>query len=79
MRRVREILRPGKHECGATDRAIARSLGIARSTVAGDPRPSCGGGAVLQPLPASLSDRVLEGRCSTPAPAVSAACGARPS
>src|SRR6266705_151572 len=33
MRRVREILRL-KHECGATDRAIARSLGIARSTVA---------------------------------------------
>jgi uncharacterized protein (DUF1501 family) len=30
MRRVREILRL-KHECGATDRAIARSLGIARS------------------------------------------------
>ena len=28
-----EILRL-KHECGATDRAIARSLGIARSTVA---------------------------------------------
>src|SRR5712692_9336462 len=33
MRRVREILRL-KHECGATDRAIARSLSIARSTVA---------------------------------------------
>ena len=32
MRRVREILRL-KHECGATDRGIARSLGIARSTV----------------------------------------------
>lgn len=31
--RVREILRL-KHGCGATDRAIARSLGIARSTVA---------------------------------------------
>ena len=33
MRRVREILRL-KHACGATDRAIARSLGVARSTVA---------------------------------------------
>jgi DNA-binding NarL/FixJ family response regulator len=33
MRRIREILRL-KHECGATDRAIARSLSIARSTVA---------------------------------------------
>jgi hypothetical protein len=33
MRRVREILRL-KYECGATERAIARSIGIARSTVA---------------------------------------------
>jgi DNA-binding transcriptional regulator LsrR (DeoR family) len=33
MRRVREILRL-KHECGATERTIAQSLGIARSTVA---------------------------------------------
>ena len=33
MRRVREILRL-KRECGASDRAIGRSLGIARSTVA---------------------------------------------
>ena len=33
MRRVREILRL-KHEGGATERAIARSLGMARSTVA---------------------------------------------
>jgi hypothetical protein len=32
MRRVREILRL-KHACGASDRAIARSLGVARSTV----------------------------------------------
>src|SRR3954454_4538420 len=33
MRRVREILRL-KHACGASDRAIARALGVARSTVA---------------------------------------------
>jgi DNA-binding transcriptional regulator LsrR (DeoR family) len=33
MRRVREILRL-KYEGGASERAIARSLGIARSTVA---------------------------------------------
>ena len=32
MRRVREILRL-KHECGATDREIARSLSVARSTI----------------------------------------------
>ena len=31
MRRVREILRL-KYEVGATDRAIARSVGVARST-----------------------------------------------
>ena len=31
MRRVREILRL-KHEAGASDRAIARSVGVARST-----------------------------------------------
>ena len=33
MRRIREILRL-KHECRATDREIARSLSVARSTVA---------------------------------------------
>jgi hypothetical protein len=33
MRRVREILRQ-KHESGASDRQIARSLSLARSTVA---------------------------------------------
>ena len=33
MRRIREILRL-KHACGATDRAIAQSIGVARSTIA---------------------------------------------
>ena len=32
MRRIREILRL-KHEAGVSDRQIARSLGLARSTV----------------------------------------------
>ena len=58
MRRVREILRL-KHECGATDRAIARSLGIARSTVAVT-LDRLAAAALCWPLPASLSDRVLE-------------------
>ena len=58
MRRVREILRL-KHECGATDRAIARSLGIARSTVAVT-LDRLAAVALCWPLPASLSDRVLE-------------------
>ena len=58
MRRVREILRL-KHECGATERAIAQSLGIARSTVAVtlDRLAAAGLG---WPLSATLSDRVLE-------------------
>ena len=58
MRRVREILRL-KHECGATDRAIARSLGIARSTVAVT-LDRLAAAELGWPLPATLSDRVLE-------------------
>ena len=58
MRRVREILRL-KHECGATDRAIARSLGIARSTVAVT-LDRLAAAELHWPLPASLSERVLE-------------------
>ena len=58
MRRVREILRL-KHECGAPDRAIARSLGIARSTVAVT-LDRLAVAELVWPLPASLSDRVLE-------------------
>jgi len=58
MRRVREILRL-KHECSATDRAIARSLGIARSTVAVT-LDRLAAAELRWPLPASLSDRVLE-------------------
>ena len=58
MRRVREILRL-KYECGATERAIARSIGIARSTVA--LTVERGAAAKLSwPLPATLTDRVLE-------------------
>src|SRR5713226_7326592 len=58
MRRVREILRL-KHECGATDRAIARSLGIARSTVAAT-LDRLAAAELRWPLPATLSERVLE-------------------
>ena len=58
MRRVREILRL-KHECGASDRAIGRSLGIARSTVALTfDRVAAAG--LAWPLSATLGDRVLE-------------------
>src|ERR1700674_3077 len=58
MRRIREILRL-KHECGATDRAIARSLGVARSTV-GLTLERVAAAGLRWPLPATLTDRVLE-------------------
>ena len=58
MRRVREILRL-KHACGATDRAIARSLGVARSTVALILERVAAAG-LAWPLPDGLSERVLE-------------------
>src|SRR5436190_9152844 len=58
MRRVREILRL-KHECGASDRAIARSLSVARSTVALTLERVAAAG-LRWPLPATLTHRVLE-------------------
>ena len=58
MRRVREVLRL-KHECGASDRAIARSLGLARSTV-GLTLERAAASGLRWPLPATLTDRVLE-------------------
>src|SRR6478735_1669751 len=58
MRRVREILRL-KHACGSSDRAIARSLGIARSTVALTLERLAAAG-LAWPLPETLSERVLE-------------------
>ena len=57
MRRVREILRL-KHG-GASDRQIARSLSLARSTVAVTLERAAAAG-LRWPLPATLSDRVLE-------------------
>jgi len=58
MRRVREILRL-KHECRVTDREIARSLSVARSTVALTLERVAAAG-LRWPLPATLTDRVLE-------------------
>src|ERR1700740_1844039 len=58
MRRVREILRL-KYEAGATERAIARSLGIARSSVALTLERAAAA-ELSWPLPATLTDRVLE-------------------
>ena len=55
---MREILRL-KHEGGATERAIARSLGIARSTVALTLERAAAA-KLPWPLPATLTGRVLE-------------------
>src|SRR5437763_2384770 len=58
MRRVRQVLRL-KHECGASDRAIARSLSLARSTV-GLTLESDAAAGLRWPSPATLTDGVLE-------------------
>jgi transposase len=58
MRRIREILSL-KHACGASDREIARSLSLARSTVALTLERAAATG-LRWPLPATLRDRVLE-------------------
>ena len=58
MRRIREILRL-KYEGGATERAIARSIGVARSTV-GLTLERVAAAQLGWPLPAGLSDAVLE-------------------
>jgi transposase len=58
MRRIREVLRL-KHEGGASDRQIARSLNLARSTVALTLERAVAVG-LRWPLPATLSDRALE-------------------
>jgi transposase len=58
MRRVREILRL-KHEYGASDRAIAVAVGVARGTV----RPCLTrafSAGLIWPLPAGLSESGLE-------------------
>ena len=53
MRRLREILRL-KHACGATDRAIARSVGVARSTIALSLERAAAAG-LTWPLPETLT------------------------
>jgi hypothetical protein len=58
MRCVREILRL-TDGCGATDRMIARSTGLARSTV-GDYLDRAAAAGLGWPLPPTLSDAALE-------------------
>ena len=75
MRRVREILRL-KHG-GASDRQIARSLSLARSTVAVTLERAAAAG-LRWPLPVTLSERVL-GAMLYAGHGRSKARGARPS
>jgi len=64
MRKVREVLRL-KHACGASDRLIARSLGIGRTTVAEYLRRAAVIG-ITWPIAAELDDALLERRLFTP-------------
>lgn len=64
MRKVREVLRL-KYACGVSERVIARSIGISRSTVAEYLRRAAVTG-LTWPLPADLDDAALERRLFTP-------------
>ncbi|MER2509392.1 MAG: IS21 family transposase [Amaricoccus sp.] len=64
MRKVREVLRL-KHACGVSERVIARSLGVSRSTVAEYLRRAAVIG-LAWPIPADLDDAALERRLFTP-------------
>jgi hypothetical protein len=75
MRCVREILRL-KYGCGATDRMIARSTGLARSTVS-DYLDRASAAGLGWPLPPTLTNAALEAMRS-PAPGSRPERGARP-
>ena len=65
MRKVREVLRL-RHVCGASERMIARSVGVGRSTVAEYLRRAAVLG-ITWPVPAELDDAALERRLFAPA------------
>jgi len=64
MRKVREVLRL-KHACGVSERVIARSLGVSRSTVAEYLRRAAVIG-LAWPIPGDLDEAALERRLFTP-------------
>lgn len=64
MRKVREVLRL-KHACGVSERVIARSLGVSRSTVAEYVRRAAVIG-LAWPIPDDLDDAALERRLFAP-------------
>jgi DNA-binding transcriptional regulator LsrR (DeoR family) len=65
MRKVREVLRL-KHALGASERQIAASVGVSRSTIAEYLRRAAVIG-ITWPVPAELDDAELERRLFTPA------------
>jgi hypothetical protein len=64
MRKVREVLRL-KYACGVSERLIARSIGVSRSTVAEYLRRAAVIG-LAWPIPGDLDDAALERRLFTP-------------
>ncbi len=64
MRKIREVLRL-KHACRASDRLIAQSVGIGRTTVAEYLRRAAVIG-ITWPIPPELDDSALEQRLFTP-------------
>src|SRR5947209_20521768 len=65
MRKVREVLRL-RYGCGASERVIARSVGIGRTTVAEYLRRTAVIG-ITWPVPVEIDDSELERRLFTPA------------
>src|ERR1700736_6704499 len=65
MRKVREVLRL-KYACGASERVIARSVGIGR-TVVGEYIRRAAVIGITWPIPAELDDTALERRLFAPA------------
>jgi transposase len=65
MRKVREVLRL-KHACGASERQIALSVGISRSTV-GEYLGRARVIGITWPVPPAIGDAELERRLFTPA------------
>ncbi len=65
MRKIREVLRL-KYACGASDRVIARSVGIGRTAIAEYVRRAAVIG-ISWPIPEEIDDTALERKLFAPA------------